>query len=69
MTTDFTKQDILLIYGHFKKLLNKVEEVNKMKNPPIDRKNLRAEINQYSSIIEKILEANPEIKLLEDNWK
>lgn len=63
---DFTKEDILLIYGHFRKLLDKVETVNNMEHPPINRKNLNTDIKQYSSIIHKILEAHPEFQLLED---
>lgn len=63
---NFTNEDILLIYGHFRKKLDEVEMSKDMEHPPIHRNNLNTDIKLYSSIIQKILDAHPEFQLLED---
>lgn len=67
MNINFSKEDILLILGKFDKMLVQVEELNDMDNPPISRKNLKQDIEMYSSVVNKIVTEYPEFSIIKQS--
>lgn len=65
MEINFTDRDILFIYGNFKKKLEKLNQLKSMPNCPIAEENINQDIELYSSVIDKLLEVQPNLKNLE----
>lgn len=58
---DFSNKDLLLIYGHFRKKINKLIAIKNDPNNPIDKNNINQEIQLFSSITDKIESVYPQL--------
>lgn len=58
---DFSDKDILLIYGHFRKKINKLNAIKNDPNNPIHISNLNEDIKLFSSITDKIESVYPKL--------
>jgi len=58
---DFSSEDILLIYGHFKKKVNELNLLKSSPNNPIHVSNINQDIKLFSSITDKIEKIYPQI--------
>lgn len=65
MKIDFTPQDVLFIYGTFKKKIGKLNELKSTPGCPIAVENIDQDIELYSSICAKLLEAQPNLGKLD----
>lgn len=62
MSLDFSNNDLLLIYGHFRK---KIKELNVLKaspSNPIHKDSINQDINLFSSITDKIEKVYPQFR-------
>lgn len=59
MSINFDNNDLLLIYGHFSKKIQKLELLKTMPNNPIDLSNINQDIELFTSITSKIEEEYP----------
>lgn len=65
MEFDFTPEDIISIYGHFKKHIQKLELIKNSPNCPIADESIDQEIQIYSSITSKIKKCYPNLLKLD----
>lgn len=65
MEINFTDRDVLFIYGTFKKKLEKLNQLKSIPDCPIAAESIDQDIELYSSVVNKILEAQPKLKVLE----
>lgn len=65
MEINFTDQDILFIYGTFKKKIEKLNVLKSTPNCPIADDSINKEIELYTSVVNKLLEAQPKLAALE----
>jgi len=56
------------MYGHFRKEARKLEELSALPDCPVDRKNIAADINLYSSLADKLRDAYPNLSKM-DTYK
>jgi hypothetical protein len=61
MNIDFSDKDILLIYGHFRKEINKLNKLKTSPGNPISVSNINQDIKLFSSITNKIEKVYPQI--------
>lgn len=64
MNIDFTEQDVIFLYGHFKKKIKELELLKATPSCPISKKNINQDIKIYSSITDKIEKVCPQLKEL-----
>ncbi|WP_027633346.1 hypothetical protein [Clostridium hydrogeniformans] len=64
MDFDFTSEEIIFIYGHFKKEIKKLTELKNLPNSPISHKSINVDIDLYSSITNKIEKCCPRLNKL-----
>jgi hypothetical protein len=57
----FSDKDIFLIYGHFRKKINELNEFKANPHCPIHKSNLNQDVKLFSSITDKIEEVYPQI--------
>lgn len=60
MEFDFTSQEVIFIYGHFKKQIKKLQLIKDSPNCPISSENIDQDISLYSSITDKIEKVYPQ---------
>lgn len=68
MEIDFTNQDLIFIYGTFRKEIRKLEDIKNAPNCPFSKKDIDREIKLYSSINDKLKEVNPNLEKM-DKYK
>ncbi len=59
MEINFTNSEIIFIYGHFRKEANKLKAIKDAPDCPISKDNLNQDIDLYTSIADKLLDAYP----------
>lgn len=64
MDFNFTNQEIIFIYGHFKKKIKELNLIKNSPNCPIDDEDINQEIELYSSITDKIEDSCPQLTIL-----
>ena len=69
MDIDFTKEDILFIYGRFKREIHELESLKANPKNPIDVRSINQEIKLYSSVTDKIEKVYPNISSLNNYLK
>ncbi|SCJ53307.1 Uncharacterised protein [uncultured Clostridium sp.] len=65
MEIDFTTQEVLFIYGYFKKKIQKLDILKSTPNCPIADESINQEIELYSSIVDKLKQAQPNLSNLD----
>lgn len=68
MEINFSGTDLVFMYGHFRKEARKLEELSALPDCPVDRKNIAADINLYSSLADKLRDAYPNLSKM-DTYK
>lgn len=68
MEINFTDQDVLFIYGTFKKKIEKLNLLKSTPNCPIADESINQELELYSSVVNKLLEAQPKLAILEPHF-
>lgn len=61
MEINFTEQELIFIYGHFKLEAQKLEILKATPECPIAAKNLNSDIKLYNSIAQKLSDCNPQL--------
>ncbi|WP_061317516.1 hypothetical protein [Clostridium botulinum] len=64
MDFDFTSEEIIFIYGHFKKKIKKLKLIKNAPNCPIADESINQELELYSSITDKIEKYYPQLDKL-----
>jgi hypothetical protein len=64
MDFDFTSQEIIFIFGHFKKKTKELRLLKDSPNCPISHENITQDIKLYSSITDKIEKCYPQLNEL-----
>ena len=62
MEINFTPQELLFIYAHFKLEAQKLEAIKNTPNCPISTENLDSDINFYNSIAQKLSNCEPKLR-------
>lgn len=65
MEINFTDRDVLFIYGTFKKKIEKLNLLKSTPNCPIADESINQDIELYSSVVDKLLEVQPNLRNLE----
>lgn len=68
MGIDFSNQEIIFMYGHFRKQARKLMEIKSAPNCPISETNLNQDIALYNGIADKLRDAYPGLSKL-DNYR
>lgn len=68
MNIDLSNEEIIYIYGHFRKEARKLEELKSSPNCPISKINLNQDIKLFNSIADKLRDACPKLSKL-DNYR
>lgn len=68
MNLNFSNEEVLFIYGHFRKEARKLSEIKSTPNCPIAKENLDTDIALYTSIADKLRDAYPNLSRL-DSFK
>jgi hypothetical protein len=66
MEINFTNQELILVYGHFKKKINELEKIKSTPNCPFPKKDIDKDISLYTSITDKLKSANPNLGNMDD---
>ena len=61
MEINFTPQELLFIYGHFKLEAQKLEAIKSTPGCPISVENLDSDISFYKSIAKKLSDCEPKL--------
>lgn len=61
MEIDFTPQELLFVYGHFKRKAQELENLKAKPNCSIAVESLNSDIKLYSSIAKKLSDSNPDL--------
>lgn len=61
MDIKFTPQELLFIYGHFKKEVQNMEKLKSNPNNPIASESLNTDIRLYNSILKKLSDCEPKL--------
>ena len=61
MQIDFTPQELLFIYGHFKLEAHKLELFKSAPDCPISSENLNSDIHFFNSIAKKLSDCEPNL--------
>ncbi|HGD0580878.1 hypothetical protein [Clostridium perfringens] len=69
MDINFSQQEILFIYGHFRKEAQKLITIKNTPGCPIDSESITREINLYSSIADKIEKVYPQFSEINSYFK
>lgn len=62
MKIELPDKDIMLIYGHFQKEIEKLNQMAELPDCPIDKTSLKRERSLYLSVVEKLAEQAPKLK-------
>lgn len=65
MDVHFSDEEIIFIYGHFRKEARKLEEIKASKDCPISKDNLNQDIKLFNDIADKMRETCPELSKLD----
>lgn len=68
MNVNFSDEEAIFIYIHFRKEAQKLEELKSSPNCPISKTNLNQDIKLFSGIADKLKEVYPKLASLE-NYK
>lgn len=65
MRIDLSDQDIIFIYGHFKKELKKIDDIANAPNCPFDKTNIQNQKAPFLSVIEKLKTQAPNLSQMD----
>ena len=68
MDINFSNEELIFIYGHFRKEARKLSEIKSSPNCPIAEENLNSDIALYTSIADKLRDTCPTLSKL-DTYK
>lgn len=68
MEINFSNQDVLFIYGTFKKKVQQLEEIKNTPGCPFSNSDMKKEIGLYTSVMDKLREAVPNLAKM-DSFK
>lgn len=68
MNVNFSDEEAIFIYIHFRKEAHKLEELKALPNCPLSKTNLNQDIKLFSGIADKLKEVYPNLSSL-DNYK
>lgn len=68
MNINFSNEEMIYLYCHFRKEIKKLEDLKSLPNCPISKINLNQDIKLFSGIADKLRDACPELSGL-DNYK
>lgn len=66
MEINFSDTDLIFMYARFRKESRKLKEIRDTPNCPISPKNINQEIQLYDSLADKLRDACPGLKKLDD---
>ena len=64
MNIDFSAQEVIFIYGHFKKQIRELENMKASPQNPISKTNINQDIKLFTAITDKIEAGHPQIREL-----
>lgn len=66
MNLNFSENDLIFMYIHFKKEARKLTELKSNPKCPIAEENINADIQLYTSLADKLKDAYPKLAALDD---
>ena len=64
MNIDFSNEDVIFMYGHFKKQIQQLNELKKSPSCPISKITINKEIKLFTSLANKLEESFPSLSKL-----
>ena len=65
MEINFSNADVILLYGEYRKKISKLESIKNSPSCPIAIENIETDIKLYTSIIDKLKEACPNLSKMD----